>query len=114
MRRLGSARVSSCREDQCSTEAIHENRALCDKFLQFGTILGIGMLISNTTAYRLSWPPGGRCAQNPIWPLSNNCIIISQVLFTVWYSVVSLYLRFGGQGILVRHLFVVWNLLNSQ
>jgi len=30
------------------------------------------MLISKTTAYRLSWPPGGRYAQNPIWPPSNG------------------------------------------
>jgi len=36
-----------------STEAIHENRALCDKFLQFGIVLAIGMLISKTTAYRM-------------------------------------------------------------
>jgi len=40
-------------EHSYSTEAIHENRALCDKFLQFGTVLAIGMLISKTTAYRL-------------------------------------------------------------
>ena len=55
------------------------------------------MFISKTTAYRLQWPPGGRYVQNPIWPPTNICIITSQLLFTV----VALYLGFGGQGILV-------------
>jgi len=50
------------------------------------------MLISKTTAYRLSWPPGDRYAQNPIWPPSNSYIVISRLLFTVWYLMVALYL----------------------
>jgi len=84
-----------------STEEIHENRALCDKFLKFGIVLAIGMLISKTTAYRLSCPPGDRYAHNPLWPPSNSYIVISQLLFTVWYSIVALYLDCDGQGILI-------------
>jgi len=67
------------------------------------------MLISKTTAYRLSWPPGGHYAQNPIWPPSNSYIVISQLLFTVWYLIVALYLDCDGQGILIWNYFVVWN-----
>ena len=85
-----------------STEVIHENQALSGKFLQFGIVLAIGMLVSKTTAYRLWWPLGGRCAQNPIWPH----LALSQL--------VALYLCFGYQGILIWNYFVVWNLLNSQ
>jgi len=92
-----------------STEAIHENRALCDKFLKFGIVLAIGMLISKTTAYRLSSYPSGRYAQNPIWLPSNSYIVISQLLFTIWYLMVALYLDFGGQGILIWNYFVVRN-----
>jgi len=47
------------------------------------------MLVSKTTAYRLWWPLGGRCAQNPIWPH----LALSQL--------VALYLCFGYQGILI-------------
>ena len=44
------------------------NCALGDKFLQFGMVLGMGIRFSKTTAYKLGQPPGGRYAQNPIWP----------------------------------------------
>jgi hypothetical protein len=32
---------------------IYKNCALCDKFLQFGMVLGVGIRFSKTTAYKL-------------------------------------------------------------
>ena len=51
-----------------SWEGIPEDCALGDNFLQFGTLIGMGIRFSKTTANMVAYPPGGRYAQNPIWP----------------------------------------------
>ena len=42
-----------------SWEGIPEDCALGDNFLRFGTLLGMGIRFSKTTANMVAYPPGG-------------------------------------------------------
>ncbi len=51
-------------------EGIRMDRALCDNFLKFCMVVGMGLTISKTNANELPPPPGGLYAQNSKWLLS--------------------------------------------
>ena len=53
---------------QHSGVGIQKNRALCDNFFKLCMVLGMDMTFSKTTAHKSGETPGGRYAQNPIWP----------------------------------------------
>ncbi len=51
---------------------IHKNRALCDKSLKFGMVLGMGIRLPKIAAYTLGYSPGVYYVQNTKWPPSEK------------------------------------------
>ena len=49
-----------------------KNGAFCDKFLNFGMVLGMGIRFSKTTANDMGTPPSGLFAQNSKFHRSVN------------------------------------------
>ena len=49
-----------------------KNGAFCDKFLNFGMVLGMGIRFSKNTANDMGPPPSGWYAQNPKFDMSVN------------------------------------------
>ena len=58
--------------------------ANCDKFLQLGTVIGMGKRFPNSNANKVRSPSGGLFALNPIWPLVERiCAMSLQMLCVI-------------------------------
>jgi len=74
-----------------SRVGIQKNRALCDNFFKLYMVLGMDMTFSKTTAHKSGETPGGRYAQNPIWPPLKTERAITLLILRAEHIVIPLF-----------------------